>query len=143
VNRPRIWVSTIAITWLLVGSTSRAEWTMPNLNPFSKPASTSRTEKKTSLLKMPKWKVFGSSETRRSQPKPPSTWDKMTDGTKEFLGKTKDVLTPWDDPPSRNAGRRSDKPKESGTAAFFTGWFKEEEPQRPRTVSEWLSQPRP
>jgi len=77
----------------------------------------------------------------------------MSNGTKSFFSKTYDVLTPWDTEAEKarsNQKSRTSRPlSNTGRAtpekkSFLTSWWApEEEPQKPRTVSEWLSQPRP
>ena len=144
---------TIACLLLACAATSTAlaesSWTMPNLNPFaSKPAAAA--PKKSSGFKMPSLiPSWAKSETKK--PSEPSTWSKISGGTKEFFGKTKDTLTPWDNPPKKasnssmsqrfHMGGSSNQTKKK---SFLTSWLPEpEKPQKPRSVSEFLKQPRP
>jgi hypothetical protein len=140
---------------IIVPCVARAEsnWQFPNLNPFAKKSDAAAESEKSSRFKMPTLlPSFGEKSNRRSSE--PSTWNKLTTGTKEFLGKTADVLTPWDTAaekkarnssvsdrfPSRNYREKEVEKKES----IFTSWLPEKkEPERPRSVSEFLKQPRP
>lgn len=89
-----------------------------------------------------------SSETKAKKPaartakKPPSTWDKMTAGTKSFFDKTGEAL-----------GLK--KPKKKGRPQYayakpqvlkrrapesksWFDWMKPEEPKQPKDVNEWM-----
>jgi hypothetical protein len=79
---------------------------------------------------------------------------RVTQGTKNFLSKTADVLTPWD-----NEKKTTPSPRATGVRRSYNGspnaaqaekkssifsWLsKEEEPESPRTLNSFLSQPRP
>ena len=83
----------------------------------------------------------------------PSAWDKFSSESKAMLDKTTDAITFWDnDKPAAKShapdsvrNRFGVKKKEEEKKSFFSGWFsgKEEEPPRPRTVSEFLNQDKP
>ena len=132
---------------------ARAEsnWKLPNLNPFAKKPATSARPKKTSRFKMPDLlPSWGEKKARRSSE--PSTWNKITTGTKKFAGKTADVLTPWDTAAEKKAKNSSindrfsfNKPaRKKEKKSLFASWLpKKEEPKRPRSVAEFLKQPRP
>lgn len=137
----------------LAESPVRAEgWKMPNLIPFKKkdshPAHLRVTDEPS-----PWWKPkLPSLQGRKSKPaSEPSTWNKMSSGTRRAWTKTKDVLNPFDD--------AQDKPKDvTGYNTHFTqqashrkeekegsSWWPwtEEKPKRPQTVQDFLSQERP
>jgi hypothetical protein len=99
--------------------------------------------------KLPSFGLGGAKKTSPRRPRgrmtyrqPPSTLEKFNQGTKDLFSKTKDVIVaPWtgDKTPARMSSARS-KPKSS----FFTlPWSQPEEPPQPRSVKEFLSQPRP
>jgi hypothetical protein len=99
----------------LVGGASivRAEgW---SLNPFSKSTTTTTQVMNGRPLN------YGRQE--------PTTWDK----TKQFFSKTADAITPdWGSKAKKPTTKK--KPKKS--------WWAASEPEKPRTVSEWLGQDR-
>jgi hypothetical protein len=131
-------------------------WKLPNLNPFAKKAApvpdNGLPDQHTSVFTMPTMNALpGVKATRTRQPERPSGWSKLASSTKSFWHKTKQALNPWsksDDKKDRNDAARfqlgldRNKPEKK---SFFAGWLtpKEEEPQRPQSVAEWLAQPRP
>lgn len=77
-----------------------------------------------------------------------STWNKMTQGTKNAMAKTADFLNPFDDAndnqgynPTGSRGITNSQQKSSGGSWLWP--FSEPEPEKPQTVSEWMKQPRP
>jgi hypothetical protein len=123
---------------------------MPNLNPFAGKSTDAAPPKKSGGFKMPSL-VPSWAKKESKKPPQPSTWSKINDGTKRFFAKTKDVLTPWDNPPKKagspsisqrfHMGGSSGKPEKK---SFFTSWITgKDEPEKPRSVSEFLKQPRP
>ena len=140
-------------------------WKLPNLNPFSKADEpkpkprkpTKREADSKSGWSLPSLNPWSSSTTKTSTARKPvnngpSTWDKMSTGTKNMWTKTKDTLNPWkqDEPPPRrpatglnlNSATARQPEKKPG---MFTSWMKgDKEPvESPRTVNEWLAQPMP
>ena len=104
--------------------------TLSKLNPFSKAASTK-----------PK--------TNGRKAASPSTWDKVSSGTKNALTKTNETINPWakkSSPTTKRTGSQQPgnqlKPAEKKS---FLGsmWPAKEEPKKPKTVSVFLAQPRP
>ena len=83
----------------------------------------------------------------------PSTWSQMTSGTQQFFSKTADTLTPWDNkkpaPPRTITGSNSifthnkPKDKESSGVAPASWWSTDKSDSSPKSVNEFLSQPRP
>jgi hypothetical protein len=108
-------------------ATANAEWYRPLTWGEKKPGATSRSKKN----------------------------DGVIGGTKQVIAKTADVLTPWDnnkkqDNPIDGAGRffRPDlahKKRESETSWYRPAtWFRRETtPEKPLTVTDWMSQQRP
>ena len=67
--------------------------------------------------------------------------DKISQGTKDFYGKTKSVIMPWTNkkPNGSSGGTKLDK-----KPSFLTSWLpKKEEKKQHKTVKEFLAQPRP
>jgi hypothetical protein len=140
---------------LVIGEEST--WKMPNLNPFASPGSSSSRSSSapTSGWKFPKlWQTTKS--PARPKPKPanqPSTWSRMTTGTQQFFAKTADTLTPWDNKKpaasptitGSNSFFTHNKPKdkESSGIAPASWWGTEKKDDSPKSVNEFLSQPRP
>jgi hypothetical protein len=127
VNRTHFTLGICGLVVLSVVTSARAnDWSLSSLNPFSSPPPKRSNE--------------------------PSTWTKMSQGTKNFFSRTYDVLTPWETEAEKSRAQRSRSTRpltntrktSSENTSFFSGWWgAEEKPQQPRTVSEWLKQPRP
>jgi hypothetical protein len=95
---------------------------------------------------------FGSESKTESKPKkpprtakkPPSTWDKVTAGPKNFCGKVGDALTFKKSPPKKPAATDYAVPKTSAATPkkedkpWYGSWFKPAEPQKPKTVGDWM-----
>jgi hypothetical protein len=161
-----------AVVLLIVAATallrhSAAEdggWKLPNLNPFStttKPPTSGRVSSPpTSGLKMPKVPNLLPQTTAKPARKSnqPTTWKRMTSGTQNLLNKTADALTPWD-----NNKKLTVTPNITGSNTAFTrssngakkaateksgsvlpaSWWGSEKRNEPKTVNDFLSQPRP
>lgn len=91
---------------------------------------------------------------KRNTKPAPSTWDKMTSGTKSFASSTKQTLMPWSKsaktPTTPITGSRSvaAKPakndKSSGGSSWLPSWLTPEpEKPEPVTVSDWVGKSRP
>jgi hypothetical protein len=135
-------------------------WGMPKLNPFAKQknarATASVSDAPVSGWKWPKlWpsKAAGM-QPRTSRPAAPSTWQKMTAGTKSAMSKTADALNPFDDANdnqprpgitgSNTVFSQASKNKESKGRSFLPSWpWGKEESSKPKDVNSFLSQPRP
>jgi hypothetical protein len=135
-----------------------SSWKMPNLNPFaSKPKTTSRASSApTSGWHMPKlWQTTKRPVRHKTKPAPqPSTFSRMTSGTQQLFSKTTDALTPWDNkkpaPPPKITGsnsiftQQSSKPKEKESSGIApASWWSTDKNDTPKSVNEFLSQPRP
>lgn len=155
VNRARLTLGICCLLCTVLANSAAAEdhWKLPNLNPFKKSEkrTTSTSQNGLKLSKLGTTPNSGLSSRKRSNE--PSTWSKVTQGTKGFFSKTYDVLTPWDTEAEKAQARKARSPalfsntgsnKKPEKKAFLTGWLHdEEEPRQPQTVSEWLAQPRP
>lgn len=118
-------------------------------NPFAKGADSKAAS---SGFKLPSlWPASEQKPVKRRPPEP-SAWDKFTGETKSMWDKTTDTLTFWDNDkkpakkaPSSVRSRYGLPKKEEEKKYFWSNWFsgQEEEPQRPRTVSEFLNQDKP
>jgi hypothetical protein len=142
--RRMIYVVFLATLTLAIPAAFAEGWKMPNLNPFKKAsaspdrakASFSDNAKSGGLPKfaMPTWP----SQSKKSQG--PSTMQKLNKNTKEFFGKTKNVLMPWSTSSQKPTDSRKAKKK-----SFFSSWIpkpkREKEP--PKTVTDFLGQERP
>jgi hypothetical protein len=120
-----------------------------SLNPFAK-ASDSKTA--SSGFKLPSLWPASSEKPVNKRSTEPSAWDKFTGETKSMWNKTTDTLTFWDNDkkPAKKApdsiyNRFGIKKKKEEKKYFWSDWFagQEEEPQRPRTVGEFLNQDKP
>lgn len=142
-------------------------WSLPNLNPFKKekrevspyvPATrdwsaAEAEEPPTSGFKLPKLKLPAVGGAKKPSNEP-GTMQRVTQGTKNFLSKTADALTPWDkndkplpDPRATGVRRRYSGSPSAARAekksSFLPSWFSDEEEPAPRTVNGFLGQPRP
>jgi len=145
--------STVAVACVVFALASARSWAETksgfNLNPFAKSTAASKPKTASSGFKLPSlWPASEQKKvTKRSTE--PSAWDKFTSESKAMLDKTTDTITFWDnDKPAKapdSVRSRYGVKKKEEKKSFFSGWFsgKEEEPPRPRTVSEFLNQDKP
>lgn len=124
---------------------------LSKLNPFAKRGGSQRA---TLLDGRP---LIGEAHSARSTNASSSLWRRIGNGTKRLgagakrtLVKTKNFLTfrRKEKPPKPRwgvpTGSSSRKAKKSAKKpSFFSALFREEPPSRPRTVTEFLKQPRP
>ncbi|WP_425617043.1 hypothetical protein NA78x_000711 [Anatilimnocola sp. NA78] len=144
-------------------------WKMPNLNPFagkSGPATGRVSDKPLVPDGINPFKLLPGSAGKTSnssyqKPQQPSTWQKVTKGTKKAAAQTADFLNPFNDGQpevqeqsvtgsnslfNQHANARASKP---GTApgtnrSWFPGWGGGKTPDsKPKSVNEFLSSPRP
>jgi hypothetical protein len=159
VNQIRFVPTLIVLQCVLFAGALHAEskWKIANLNPFTKETPEARGNGVPKEGASPfRLSALGGkpgvkpSEAKR--PDKPSGWSKFATSTKNFWNKTKQALNPWGkssaDGSSRNdAARfqlglgRNNREKKS----LFAGWLrpKDDEPQQPQSVAEFLAQPRP
>ena len=129
-NRTRsILVGTCLLLLLATCAGAEEGWSLSKLNPFSQ----STTKKKT---------LPGVRKTE------PSTWDKVTSGTKNALTKTNQAINPWAKKSTTTSKRTTtrqaaNRPKSKEKKSMFDWFGKAEEPRQPKTVSEFISQERP
>ncbi len=121
-------------------------WKLPNLNPFkSEKKRTSARVSDDSWMALPKVPTLpgfksGKSRVRRKEP---STFAKMTEGTKDFFGKTYDVLTPWDNNKPKKPPTHMGVSRRSKSDSGFFDWFGGKEEKKIETVNDFLGQGRP
>ena len=147
--------STLLVACVVFALASARSWAETksgfSLNPFAKSTPGSKPKTSSSGFKLPS--LWPASEQKKvtKRPTEPSAWDKFTTESKAMLDKTTDTLTFWDNdkpgskPKSSDSSRSRFGGKKKEEKSFFSGWFsgKEEEPPRPRTVSEFLNQDKP
>ena len=135
----------IVAAWVCPASAEDG-WSISKLNPFRK-KSTADSRARGSVsdeavaksrfphVSMPTW----GSRTQTPEPprKEPSTLAKLNQSTKDFYGKTKSVLMPW----SSSSKKSSSKSKKS--SSFLTSWLPKKEEKKPKTLNDFLAQPRP
>jgi hypothetical protein len=138
----------IAIS-LVSTATAGERWSLKNLNPFKKSSASQRARASVSdqapsrgfpRMSMPTWPTKSRSPQR---PREPSTLAKLNQGTKDFLGKTKDVLTPWSkNSPSTasGSGSRSQSKKKSWFSSLLP---QKKKPKEIKTVKDFLALERP
>jgi len=139
-----------------------SSWNLPNLNPFgSRGSSSSRaSHAPTSGWHMPKlWQTTKTPVRPKTKAaSQQSTLSRMTTNTQQFFAKTADTLTPWDNkkpaPPPKITGsnsiftqqnkladKKSTSKESSGIAP--ASWWSGEKSDSPKSVNDFLSQPRP
>jgi hypothetical protein len=135
---------------MAVASTAAAaeSWSLSKLVPFQKSSASKRTkasvsdeDRKSWMPSMPSW---GTSKKKPSASREPSTLNKLNKGTKEFFGKTKDVLMPWSKSSKKPAARPVSTKKTPAKTPWYKSWFTQKEPEKkPMTVSDFIGQDRP
>ena len=132
-----ILMSLVIVTALVGPSRADDAWSLSKLNPFKKKA-TPATRVRASLDdRMAESRM----RTATSQRQEPSTWAKMNQGTKDLFGKTKSVLMPWT---NKKKSSSSSRQKSEQKTSILTSWLpKKAEPERPKSVKEFLGRPRP
>lgn len=125
-----------------------------SLNPFAKSGSTKSSStgvKSSSLWPTSTQKNASGQKKVAKRPAEPTMWDKFTAGTKSAFHKTTDALTFWDKDKSSakkapsSVRNRYGVQKKEETSSFWPSWLsgQDDEPKRPRTVSEFLNQEKP
>ncbi len=164
------WLAVLVVLFAVaaIAPADEGGWRFPNLNPFqsSKPAkpraaasvSDNNSESMFQFPKLPslprpslpfaqkpKPQAPRVAAPRRPAPQGPSTFERVSTGTKSFFSKTYDVLTPWDnDAPAKPAtqprsARRADA---SSNSSWFPWFSSKSEPERVETVNEFIALPR-
>ena len=68
---------------------------------------------------------------------------KLNQGTKDLFGKTKRMLMPWTNGSKKKSSSAS-RGKSSNKTSILTSWLPhKEERKKPKTVKDFLAQPRP
>ncbi len=148
--------STVLVACVVFALASARSWAETksgfSLNPFAKSTASTKPKTASSGFKLPSLWPASEQKKVKKRPTEPSTWDKFTNESKAMLDKTTDAITFWDnDKPaakpktSDGVRNRYNVKKKEEKKSFFSGWFSsaEEEPKRPRTVSEFLNQEKP
>lgn len=144
------------VAMAMAGTSVAAEgWSLSKLVPFQKSSADKRARASVSdddrgggfpTLSMPSWGSKSRSPKRSSEP---STLSKLNQGTKDFFGKTKDVLMPWSkSTQSKSTQKSATRPVSNKKKVAKTPWYKalipQKEPEKkPKTVSEFIGQDRP
>ncbi len=120
-------------------------WSMSSLNPFKKASTDKRARGNLTDAGKSGSFLSASRPSTRSyttrQKEEPSTFEKMSQGTKSFFTKTKDTLTPWSKSSSK---KKPSAPKSPSKKSFLSSWWpKKKEPPKPKTVGDFLAQDRP
>jgi len=129
-------------------------WKMPNLNPFSQKAGppTSARISDDNAWQMPNLLPSSSKKASAAKATTPSTWQKMTTGTKTMFAKTADALNPFDDAKdkqpvrvtgSKNAFRQASAKKKAASGSWMPSLWNPQEEKQDKTVNDFLSRPRP
>ena len=154
----------VGLTLIAAGQCASAEEggsPLAKLNPFSfkrqKKAPVSARASDEGGWKLPRLWPAKQPMTASSKPAGPSTWQKMTAGTKKVFSETADTLNPFND-----ANDKVEQPAVTGYNTMFSqashskkaeeksyfslpSWLggAAEEEKRPKTVNEFLLQPKP
>lgn len=125
-------------------------WSFPSLNPFGQGKSSSGSFSQSDPVQLPD---LTRAYERTQKPKTPTVWQKITNGTKNALVKTKETVFPWTKKPTNQSlfeqystnGSNFQRPPAEKKGSFFTNWLKpeDEKPKKPRSVKEFLELPRP
>jgi hypothetical protein len=123
-------------------------WGWSSLNPFG----AGETKPTGNQNRRPTTPSRSAAKTPAKQGAVASSWNSVSRGTSNFMGKTKEVLMPWSKPAakptsrvpiSRNAPTRKPKPK-AEQPSWYEFWKEApEEKTGPKTVNEFLALPRP
>jgi len=162
VNQTRWIVAVACLAFTLASVHAWAEtksgFSLNGLNPFAKSTDSKKAtrspSKSSNGFKLPSlWPTTEEKKVRKRSTEP-SAWDKFTSGTKSMFDKTTGAIAFWDDDKTTKKkshgydsihSRYGVRKKEEEKKSFFSSWFSSEveEPNRPRTVSEFLSQDKP
>lgn len=113
---------------LLLSPAASMAW---SLNPFASSGNEDTASKKAS---------------NPTAKQPLSAWDKLTLGTKQFFDKTGETLGIKKPQPKKRVASAIAVPKtpqlqprrKAETKSWFSSMFEPEEPERPKTVGEWM-----
>ena len=164
----RFSAASLAVIVVLHASLASAQaptsgWRMPNLNPFAgkSGAPANNGGRSTAAKVLDPFGLIPGTGGRTStasfgqQPQQPTTWQKMTNGTKKMASQTADFLNPFDDAQpqtrqesitgsnssfSQQANRR--KPLQE-KKSWLPGWGAPRAEEKPSSVNGFLAQPRP
>jgi hypothetical protein len=155
VSKARVVIPILSFVVFFAAFSARGEnkWHLSDLNPLDKSEAKAapKSKSKSSFFKLPEWNWFGRDAKKNSRKKGPSAWEKLKTGVKNVIDKSKEALTPAS---TGKKGRgyssirerfQGVEKKDSGKSkSLFSSWFSnKEKPKKPKTVSEFLAQPRP
>ncbi len=153
-----------ALIIALAGSSYAGDsWSLSKLNPFKKKTTTTRNRARarvsddgsktsgTPRLKLPSWGApshkptgFSTNAYPAKTRKAPSSFTKLSNGTKDLFGKTKDVLMPWSSTSKKKKSKKSSTSRSKSKTSFLTSWLpKKEKKPKPPTLKSFLGQQRP
>ena len=142
----RLLLSTAVMLLALESQAARAEWR--DWVPFANKGSATATKKKTTS----RTPLLGGKPIRSTGADKPSMMARMGNGTRKFLGRTKDALSFGDDGDDEPSGRHTSwddeaapyriREKKEDKSSWFS-WFRRDEPRPSATVQDFLSQERP
>ena len=148
----RSWMAVASLVAISFASVAAAEegWSISKLNPFKKSSASKRAHAQVSDEKpgigLPRMSLPGLS-SKSAAPKrksKPSTLAKVNQGTKDFFGKTKDVLMPWSKSSKKPAAHYGSSKKPAKKKSFLTSWIpQKKEEKRPQTMGDFLDAKRP
>jgi hypothetical protein len=155
VNHTRWVVAVACLAFSLASADGRADsssgW---SLNPFatstdSKPAASSSSTSSHAIKRPSMWSSSEDKKVKRRSAEP-STWEKLSNGTKSMTKKTTEALGFKDNSttqkkPASVGNRYGVKKKEPEKKSMFSKMFSsgDDKPKKPQTVSDFLKQDRP
>jgi hypothetical protein len=141
--------SLVAISFASVAAAEEG-WSVSKLNPFKKSSAPKRahanvSDEKSGIglphMSLPGLSSKSAAPKRKSEP---STLAKMNQGTKDFFGKTKDVLMPWSKSSTKSAVHNGSSKKPAKKKSFLTSWIPQKKVEKkPQTMRDFLGDPRP
>ncbi len=143
-----LWIVTAVVSPIVADE----GWSMSSLNPFKKKAPASERVRgsysdepaKPSTPSWPSLPRPTSNKSYAAKKKPePSTLDKMSQGTKSFFGKSKDVLMPWTKSPKKPVSSNVRKPPKKSYFSLSSWFPQKKKPKESKTINDFLSQDRP
>ncbi|MHB8970999.1 MAG: hypothetical protein ACYC3X_11290 [Pirellulaceae bacterium] len=148
----RNWVavaSLVAISFASVAAAAEG-WSVSKLNPFKKSSPSKRahanvSDEKSGIglphMSLPSLSSKSTAPKRKSEP---STLAKMNQSTKNFFGKTKDVLMPWSKSSKKPSASYGSNKKPAKKKSFLTSWMPEKKAEKKtQTMGDFLGGKRP
>ena len=149
----RCWMVLAGLVAMAIGSSSAAAegWSLSKLVPFQKSSASKRArasvsdDDRSSLLPKMSLPSWGTKSRAPARPSEPSTLSKLNQGTKDFFGKSKDVLMPWSKSSKKPTARPASVKKPVAKTPWYKSWIpqKKKPEKKPLSVSEFIGQDRP